>query len=374
MSAARIAQRCAHVVLGADALVVGSQDVLPLVHRIRSKIVLNTAAIATGEFTKQADQKIPVETIIQNFLNEGLALETLNFSRVCEHLLGDMLATNIIILGFAYQKGLIPVHHDSIIEAMHLNKSGLSSNLKAFWIGRRMAFDSNWFDQFIKQNDGKPAAPKTLDEKIKFRVEFLINYQDVAYAQNYLDFINKVAATDVALGLGNKLTEATCLYLFKLMAYKDEYEVARLYTQTDFLESIDSQIDGQHKVYFHLAPPLFAPKDPRTGHLRKIKFKPWILKAFKFLAKLKGLRGTRFDLFGYTQERKIERQLIDDYKKLIIEILETLKAHPSLLTYDHAIKMANFPDMIRGFGHVKEASIHKAMDTLKQLQKSWPSV
>ena len=373
MSAARIAQRRTHAVLGADALVIGSQDVLPLIHQDQSKIVLNTAAIATGEFTKQADQQIPVDLIVQSLQKEGLDLHTFDFSRTCEQLLGNMLGVNIIILGFAYQKGLIPVHHDSLIEAMHLNKSGLEMNLKAFWIGRRMAFDPRWIHEVIKQNDPKPPLLKNLDDKIKFREEFLTNYQDAAYAQSYRSFINKVAETDAELGLGKKLTEAVCLYLFKLMAYKDEYEVARLYTQTDFLASVDLQIEGEHTVYFHLAPPLFASKDPSTGHLRKIKFKPWILKVFWLLAKFKYLRGTAFDIFGYTKERKVERQLIVDYKKLILDVMDKLKAHPSLLTYDHAVKIASFPDTIRGFGHVKEASIDQTLEALKKLEQSWPS-
>ena len=170
------------------------------------------------------------------------------------------------------------------------------------------------------------------------------------------------------------LTQAVVKYLFKVMAYKDEYEVARLYTDTDFIQSIKTQIKGESKIHVHLAPPLLASKDPLTGHLRKKAYGPWVLNAFKQLAKLKFLRGTPFDVFGYTQERKTERKLIDDYTMLIKRLIQGLSHQYDLDRYALALELASLPELIRGFGHVKEASVKATYEKWAELMKRWDKI
>jgi indolepyruvate ferredoxin oxidoreductase len=195
---------------------------------------------------------------------------------------------------------------------------------------------------------------QSLEEIIAKRVELLTAYQDAAYAKQYSDFVAQVQAAEGALG-SKKLTEAVARYFYKLMAYKDEYEVARLHSDPAFRAKIANMFEGDYKVKFHLAPPLFAKKD-KEGHLVKQEFGPWMLKAFGVLAKFKGLRGTAFDIFGYTAERKMERALIGEYRKTVECLLGKLTAD-NLAT---AVAIARIPEDIRGYGHVKERHLKAA--------------
>jgi indolepyruvate ferredoxin oxidoreductase len=194
--------------------------------------------------------------------------------------------------------------------------------------------------------------PQSLDSVIKKRVEFLTGYQNAAYAAQYADLIDKVRAAESARNLGTKLSMAVAKSLFKLMAYKDEYEVARLYTDGRFVEQLATQFEGKFSVKFNLAPPLFAKKDAK-GHLVKAEFGSWMWSAFKLLAKLKGLRGGAFDVFGYTAERKMERALINEYRGMIDGVLRSLDAS----NHAAAVELASLPEQIRGFGHVKEKAV-----------------
>jgi indolepyruvate ferredoxin oxidoreductase len=194
--------------------------------------------------------------------------------------------------------------------------------------------------------------PQSLETVIKKRVEALTAYQDASYAAVYAELVERVRATETAAGLGNKLSMAVARYYFKLMAYKDEYEVARLYTDGRFLEQVKSQFEGDVKFKFNLAPPLFAKQDAK-GQLVKKEFGPWMLGAFKVLAKLKGLRGGAFDVFGHTAERKMERALIVEYRQMIESLLPSLNN----ASYATAVELANLPEQIRGFGHVKEKAV-----------------
>jgi indolepyruvate ferredoxin oxidoreductase len=208
---------------------------------------------------------------------------------------------------------------------------------------------------------------RTLDEEIARRVAFLTDYQNAAYANRYRSLVEKVRAAEQQKSPGfTTLTEAVARYAFKLMAYKDEYEVARLYTSGQFEKAIRETFDGDYKVHFNLAPPLFASKDAE-GHLRKAEYGKWVFGAFKFLAKLKGLRGTAFDVFGYTAERRTERKLIEEYFATIDTLLATLDHDNHAL----AVEIASVPEQIRGYGHVKERHLAAALTRQEQLMQAW---
>ena len=197
---------------------------------------------------------------------------------------------------------------------------------------------------------------RSLDETIARRVEFLTDYQDAAYAARYRALVDRARQVEADRGLGTKLAEAVARNYFKLMAYKDEYEVARLYTRPEFMQRLQGTFEGDYSLKFHLAPPILAKPDPVTGVPRKRTFGPWMMSAFRVLAKLKGVRGTAFDVFGRTEERRTERRLITDYERTVEEVLSRLDRdnHPT------AVAIAAIPEEIRGFGHVKAASLKQA--------------
>jgi indolepyruvate ferredoxin oxidoreductase len=198
---------------------------------------------------------------------------------------------------------------------------------------------------------------ETLDEVIDRRVRFLTDYQNAAYAARYKARVARVREAEAACRPGGTaLTEAVARALFKLMAYKDEYEVARLYTQSDFLNRVARQFDGRYELHFHLAPPILGDRDPETGHLKKREFGPWMLRVFQLLARLRRLRGTRFDIFGRSDERRTERRLIDEYEAVIDEIVR----HLTPINHATAVELARVPLEIRGFGHIKEANLARA--------------
>jgi indolepyruvate ferredoxin oxidoreductase len=197
---------------------------------------------------------------------------------------------------------------------------------------------------------------RSLDETIARRVEFLTDYQDAAYATRYRALVDRTRQVEADRGLGAKLAEAVARNYFKLMAYKDEYEVARLYTRAEFRQRLQGTFEGDYALKFHLAPPILAKPDPVTGVPRKRVFGPWMMSAFRVLAKLKGLRGTAFDVFGRTEERRTERQLIADYEHTVEELLARLNRD----NHATAIAIAAIPEDIRGFGHVKAASLKQA--------------
>jgi indolepyruvate ferredoxin oxidoreductase len=280
-------------------------------------------------------------------------------------LMGDTLATNMFMLGYAWQKGWIPLSEAAIQKSIQLNAVSVDFNLQAFRWGRTAAHDLASVEKQARANDTTAhviefkRAP-TLDAIIAKRVEFLTAYQNAAYAQQYRDFVEQVRSAESRLGDDAKpqrLTDAVARYLFKLMAYKDEYEVARLHSDRAFVEKIEGMFEGDYKIKFHLAPPLLAKRD-NNGHLVKQEFGPWMMYAFGVLAKLKSLRGTPLDIFGYTAERKMERALPQQYKQTILSLLPKLR--PDNLATSVAI--ASIPEGIRGYGHVKERHLREAKE------------
>jgi indolepyruvate ferredoxin oxidoreductase len=252
---------------------------------------------------------------------------------------------------------LVPLSAEAIERAIALNGVAIEFNQAAFRWGRRTAVDP----ELVQARAIPPAAAPpshrlsdTLDEVISRRVAFLTKYQDAAYAARYAARVGRVREAEAACLPGEtELTQSVARSLFKLMAYKDEYEVARLYADTDFLQRIADRLEGPYKLYFHLAPPLLGERDPETGHLRKRSFGPWMLPVFRVLAGLRRVRGTPFDIFGRSEERRLERRLIGQYEALVDEILTCL----SPANHHIAVELSSLPLEIRGFGHVKEANL-----------------
>jgi len=286
-------------------------------------------------------------------------------------LMGDSIYTNPMMLGYAWQKGWVPLGLEALMRAIELNAVQVEKNKQAFEWGRRAAHDPKAMAALLTQAAGtaqviqfKPR--ETVDSLLARRVEFLTGYQNAAYAGQYELFVRKVQQAEAKLGK-TALTEAVARYLFKVMAYKDEYEVARLHTDPSFQAKVAEQFEGNFELRLHLAPPLFAKKNDK-GELIKQQYGPWMLKAMGVLAKLKGLRGTALDLFGRTEERRMERALIVQYRADVEKLLAGLNADNHAL----ALEIARLPEQIRGFGHVKERHFKAAQSRREQLLAQWP--
>jgi indolepyruvate ferredoxin oxidoreductase len=283
-------------------------------------------------------------------------------------LMGDTIYINPMILGYAWQKGWIPLQKESLMRAIELNAVAIEQNKTAFEWGRRAASDPASMQSLLGPAPGVQVIEfkkrESLDSLVERRVEFLTGYQNASYAADYKAYVDKVRTREQAMGAPKHLplTEAVARYLFKLMAYKDEYEVARLQTDPAFHARIASMFEGDYKLNYHLAPPMIAKKNDK-GELQKQKFGPGMLTAFKVLAKLKGLRGTALDVFGRTEERRTERALIGEYRASIDEVLAGLNA----ANHATAVDIARIPEQIKGYGHVKERNLRAARQKWQQL-------
>jgi len=355
--AIRVAAGECDLVLGGDMVVVGNKKVLSTAKLGATTMVINTAEILPGDFTRNADFSLPTERL-KRAIRTAAGAEKTNFvdaTRLATALLGNSIGANIFMVGYAYQLGALPLSAEAIEKAIELNGEAVPMNLAAFRFGRRAAFDATSVEALVKPapeaaSDARRLS-QGLDEMVSRRVAFLTDYQNASYAARYKALVDQVKAAEAAKAPGKSgLADAVARYLFKLMAYKDEYEVARLYAEPSFLAQVKNEVAGDNlTLKFHLAPPLLAAKDKVTGVPKKMTFGPWMLPAFRLLAKFKGLRGTPFDIFGYSEERRTERKLIDDYAALLAEIM--VKLTPD--NHAVAVGLANIPEKIRGFGHVK---------------------
>jgi indolepyruvate ferredoxin oxidoreductase len=356
LRAQRIATGEADLILGCDMLTTGAADAVSKMRPGRTLAIVNLHEQPTGTFAQQRDWEFPAEEVralILEAVGGADGADFLDATRLATALMGDSIASNLFLLGYAWQKGRIPLSEAALLRAIELNGVAVASNKRSFLWGRRAAVDKERVEKLAAPAQAIVVQmPQSLDSIIKKRVEFLTAYQDRAYAAVYEDLVGRVRAAESAQGLGNKLSTAVAKYYFKLMAYKDEYEVARLYTDGRFVEQLKTQFEGDFTLKFNLAPPLLARKDAK-GHLVKAEFGSWMWGAFKLLARLKGLRGGAFDVFGYTAERKMERALIGEYRAMIESLLAGLDAG----TYANAVELASLPEQIRGFGHVKEKAV-----------------
>ncbi len=360
--AIRVPAGGADLVIGGDMVVASAKKVLAAVKRGQSRIIANLAEILPGDFTRDADFSLPAERIkraIKTSAGEDRS-HFVDATRLATALLGNSIGANIFLVGYAYQLGAIPLSAAAIEKAIELNGEAVAMNQAAFRWGRRAAIDLQQVEKLARpeavQEDRR--LSQSLPEMIERRAAFLTEYQDRRYADRYLGLVERAKAAETEKTPGKSgLAEAVARYLFKLMAYKDEYEVARLYTDGSFLQQVKNEVDGENlRLEFHLAPPLLARRDPETGKPKKLAFGPWMLSAFRLLAKLKFLRGTPFDPFGRSAERRTERALIRDYETMLEELLAKLSPQNHHL----AVGLASIPEKIRGFGHVKAWHLQSA--------------
>jgi indolepyruvate ferredoxin oxidoreductase len=366
----RVGMAGADLVIGCDPIVTAGKETVRLMREGRTRVALNSHSTPTAAFVKDANWANPADAcaaeIVKAVGPAGVA--AFNADLAATRLMGDSIYTNPMLLGYAWQKGWIPLGRESLVRAMELNGVAVDNNKAAFEWGRRAAHDWASVEKLLGGAQVIEFKKReTLENLVARRVEFLTAYQNAAYAGEYRDFVEKVRLAEMPLGK-TALTEAVARYLFRLMAYKDEYEVARLHTETGFQERIAAMFEGDYKVNFHLAPPAIAKRNEK-GELQKRKFGPGMLTAFRVLAKLKGLRGTPLDVFGRTAERRAERALISQYRASIEQVLASLTAQNHSL----ALEIARLPDRIKGFGHVKDRNLAAARIEWERLMQEWAS-
>jgi indolepyruvate ferredoxin oxidoreductase len=385
--ATRIAMGEAKLVIGCDAIVTASDDCVSRMQAGQTNVVLNSAPTPTAEFIKNPDWRFPGTNTEADVRAAAGAdnVAAVDANRYALALLGDAIYTNPFVLGYAWQRGWLPLTHESLTRAIELNAVQVEKNLAAFEWGRRVAHDRAGVDALVQKPAGQRSAdalesgakivslhtPKALDALIDKRAQYLAAYQNDAYAARYRALVAEVRAAEGRLDRPDgqfALTEAVAKNLHKLMAYKDEYEVARLYTDPAFIEKLKSTFEGDWKLNFNLAPPTFAKHDDQ-GHLVKKQYGPRMLTAMRVLAKLKFLRGTSLDPFGRTEERRHERALIGEYEALVRELMSGVNAANLAL----AVELASLPDGIRGYGHVKENNLKAVRAKWTALLAKWRS-
>ncbi|MEJ2531272.1 MAG: indolepyruvate ferredoxin oxidoreductase family protein [Halioglobus sp.] len=351
IKAVRIPAGEADLLLGCDLVVTTTYEALGKVAQGRTHAVVNEAEVPTAAFILDPDAKFPTAAMKEKILAEtgDGGCYFIDASRVATTLLGDSIASNLFLLGFAWQRGLVPVSAAALERAIELNGVAVAFNKQAFLWGRRCADQPGRVARLLDTGDS-PGRPTTLDEILADRERRLTAYQSADYARRYREQVARVRAADPRAGDADSVTLAVARQLYKLMAYKDEYEVARLYSDGGFRRKLEAQFEGDYELRFNLAPPLFSKRDPRTGQLLKREYGAWMMTAFGLLAKLRFLRGTAFDPFGYTAERRREREDIDEYCALLDSLCAALDA----TNYPAARELAELPRRLRGFGHVKD--------------------
>jgi indolepyruvate ferredoxin oxidoreductase len=364
----RVSMAGADLVIGCDPIVTAGKETVLRMRLGRTHVALNAHSAPTAAFVKNADWANPGDAcaaeIVKAVGPEGVA--AFNADAAATKLMGDSIYTNPMMLGYAWQKGWIPLGRESLLRAIELNGVAVENNKAAFTWGRRAAHDWASVESLLAPAQVIEFKKReTLEGMVERRAQFLTAYQNTAYADSYRNFVDKVRLAEAPLGK-TALTEAVARYLFKLMAYKDEYEVARLHAETGFQEKIAAMFEGDYKVNYHLAPPLVARRNEK-GELQKKKYGPAMLTAFRVLAKLKGLRGTPFDIFGTTSERRAERALPAEYRQSIEQVIASLNA----ANHSQALEIARIPDQIKGFGHVKERNLVAARGHWQQLMAQW---
>jgi len=351
--AQRIATGEADLVLGCDMLTAGAFDAISKMRPGRTRAVVNLHQQPPGQFAKNPDWQFPFEEVKALILESvDQQADFIDATRLATALMGDAIATNLFMLGYAWQRGELPLSEAALLRAIELNGVAVEANQTAFRWGRSAAVDLRRVEQIaVPAQPVVVHLPQSLDQLIKRRVALLTEYQDASYAAQFAEVVEAVRAAEAPLG-SDKLTLAVARSLSRLMAYKDEYEVARLYTNGQFQKELAQQFEGDFTLSFNLAPPIFARKDGQ-GRLVKARYGSWMMTAFKLLARCKGLRGGVFDFFGRTAERRMERTLIVQYRQMVLALLPALTAD----NLAEAIALAQLPEQVRGFGHVKEQAV-----------------
>ncbi|MDI1263355.1 MAG: 2-oxoacid:acceptor oxidoreductase family protein, partial [bacterium] len=361
VTCSRIVTGTADLVLAADEVVAVSKETITLCESGRTTGIINTHLIPIADFILNRDfnfQARKVNQVLETALRKDSSF--FDFTKPAEMLLGDSIATNMMMMGFAYQKGLLPLSAKAIEQAIEVNGVAIKLNIQAFQLGRLAAHDPARLIAMMKDQD-EVAAPKTLDamtldEISAHREAFLTDYQNGRLAKRYRSLVDQVRDAATKGGFDDALPRAVAINYAKLLAYKDEYEVARLYTDGRFEKQLRDQFEGDFKFSFNLAPPMLAGKPDALGRPGKRAFGAWMLPVFRNLAKFRFLRGTPLDIFGYSTDRKLERALIADYEKDVANVLGQL----SPANIDIAVEMLSLPDRIRGYGPVKEKAMAEA--------------
>jgi indolepyruvate ferredoxin oxidoreductase len=368
LHATRVDVAMADLVIACDTVVGANKATLSTMLPGRTFVVLNSHVTPTAAFVRNPDWQAPTDEAVAA-ISRGAGtgqLGILDAERLATQLLGQSIYSNLMLPGYAWQKGRVPLSREALTRAIELNGVQIDSNKAAFKWGRHCAHDLDKVPgrsanaqviQFAK----KPSISETIGK----RAEFLASYQNRAYAARYEAFIEKVQEAESRLA-SHRLTETVARHLFKLMAYKDEYEVARLHTDAAFTNKVQAMFEGDYKLVHHLAPPLFAKRDSKGQHVKR-PFGAWVRVAFRGLAALRGLRGTGLDPFGYTAERRTERALVGEYRACMQEVLETLSKDNLAL----ALEIAALPEGIRGYGHVKARNIDAVRVRWAALMDTW---
>lgn len=355
--AARIPQGSADLVLGCDLVVAGGPEGLMKMAPGRTAVVYNEFIAPTSAFALNPDLDFSNDSLTLGIAERADAgkMFGVDATRVAATMLGNAIGANLFLVGYAWQKGLIPLEAGSIETAIELNATLSSLNTRAFALGRLAASDPAWTQKWLSGTERQTKLESEgLESLVAKRASLLRDYQNAAYAQRYDAFVAKVTAAERRIpGQDEALSLAVARVLAKLMAYKDEYEVARLFIGDAFRKHVADTFEGDFKLQFNLAPPLLARLDKRTGRPRKMRFGSWMIGGFRVLARLRNLRGTYLDIFGYSAHRRLERRLIEEYEQLIAGLLDRLEPG----NYRAIIEIAESFDRIRGYGVVKEQSV-----------------
>ena len=374
----RIDAQQADAVLACDVVVAASADALQTVRHGRTRVLANTHEIPVAESLSNPDASLKVDALLEKiaFAAGAERLETMDAQALAEQFLGDSIVSNILAMGYAWQRGLVPVSLAAMQRAIELNGVAVETNKAAFALGRLAAANPVACRELLQEPDPHDVQPETLDALVERSSRFLAGYQNARYVERYRRLVDAVREREASLsgdgtgaeaetGIELPLTRAVAEHMRKLMAYKDEYEVARLYTDGTFEKQLAEQFDGAPTLEFYMAPPvLVKPKaGSRAAAPTKKRFGPWLLPMLRVLARGKVLRGTPFDPFGRTEERRLERRLVDEYETRVGELLAGL-AQERLAV---AVAIASVPASIRGYGHVKLASLAIARAREKEL-------
>jgi len=364
----RVGMAAADLILGCDPIVTTAKETTLRMREDRTRVALNSHSTPTAAFVKNANWQNPADQCVADIARAvgAAGMGVFDADAVAAKLMGDTIFVNPMLLGYGWQKGWIPLRRESLLRAIELNAVAVEANKAAFEWGRQAAHDWARVQALLSPAQVIAFQPReTLESLVARRVEFLRGYQNAAYAETYKAFVAQVQAAESPLGK-TALSEAVARYLFKLMAYKDEYEVARLHTDAAFLGRVNAMFEGDFKLHYHLAPPLLAKKNAK-GELVKQSFGPAMLTGFRLLARLKGLRGTALDVFGRSEERRSERALIGEYRACIEELLAGLNA----TNHAAAVEVARIPEQIRGYGHVKARHLAAARQQWAERMANW---
>ena len=354
----RVGTGMADLLLGFDMIVAAGAEAVSCMSNERTSAIINDHLVPIAAFAEKPDMPLSSEgyknVIVARIGEENL--EKINSTELSAKVMGDSICANIFLMGFAFQRGLIPLSAAAIASAIKLNGVSVEDNLEAFSWGRVAATDR---EKLPKVEDTSLEINKTkfsLDEFVAERVDDLALYQDQGYAEQYISWLERVKLSEKSIRPNSReLEEAAARNLFKVMAYKDEYEVARLFTSPKFMSALTEQFDGDYSISYNFAPPLFARIDPITGHPRKIEFKGWwMTPVLKIISRLRFLRASKLDIFGYHRDRQIERKFLRQYKEILTMVLSDLNS----VNFDVALSLLNLPQKVRGYGHVKSDSLN----------------